>query len=38
MVYVKGESQGCTHRSAAIACMVLQSVSAPGESDKLLLG
>ena len=24
--------------SAAITCMVLQSISAPGESDKLLLG
>ena len=36
-VDVKGKVTLYT-RSAAITCMVFQSVSAPGESDKLLLG
>ena len=37
MVCVKGKVTFYTG-SVAITCMVLQSISAPGESDKLLLG
>lgn len=37
MICVKGKVTFYTG-SVAITCMVLQSISAPGESDKLLLG